>query len=58
MKAFTTNDSLYIIFRVHDIFDEDIAFRLYVDPVQLEGQGKLCFHWDGWHQKYKVTPVN
>jgi hypothetical protein len=43
MKRFTTADSVYIIFRVFNLYSDDIDVKLYVDPLELKKQGQLQF---------------
>ncbi|KAJ4286393.1 hypothetical protein N0V88_008016 [Collariella sp. IMI 366227] len=54
MKEVTLkDDTAYIIFRVYNMYTRDINVRLYMDPTQLEQEGKLRF----WTDEYKVTRV-
>jgi len=43
MKTLCTDDTIYIIFRVFELFTDKIDVKLYVDPPELERQGVLEF---------------
>ena len=43
---------MYIIFRVYNLLSDKIDVKLYVDPLELQRQGKLTFKTDG---KFTVT---
>lgn len=46
MKRLSTPDSIYIIFRVFNLYTNQIDVKLYVDPVKLESEGRLIFTAD------------
>lgn len=48
MKGFSTQDSIYVIFRVFNLYTDQIGVKLYVDPVKLESEGRLIFAADRW----------
>jgi hypothetical protein len=44
MRALSAaEDTVYIIFRVFELYSDAIDLRLYVNPPELERQGKLEF---------------
>lgn len=43
MTTLCTDDKIYIIFRVFEMFEDKINCKLYVNPPELERQGKLEF---------------
>ncbi|KAK3315550.1 hypothetical protein B0H66DRAFT_628718 [Apodospora peruviana] len=53
MKKYSSEEnSIYIIFRVFNIYWQSIDARLYVDPIELEREGRLEFSAD----RYSVRP--
>ncbi|KAK0610737.1 hypothetical protein B0T14DRAFT_487161 [Immersiella caudata] len=52
MRQCTRENSVYIIFRVYHLLSDMIDVKLYVDPLELQRQGKLTFKTDG---KFTVT---
>ncbi|RYP79019.1 hypothetical protein DL770_006764 [Monosporascus sp. CRB-9-2] len=51
MKRFSTGDSIYIIFRVFNLYTNQVNVKLYVDPAKLEREGQLVFTADRWTVK-------
>ncbi|XXH01558.1 hypothetical protein Hte_007918 [Hypoxylon texense] len=51
MRKFTTNDSVYVIFRVFNLYTSGIGCKIFVDPVKLEQEGQLVFTADRWTVK-------
>ncbi|RYP09924.1 hypothetical protein DL764_000966 [Monosporascus ibericus] len=51
MKRFSTRDSIYIIFRVFNLYTSQVNVKLYVDPAKLEREGQLVFTADRWTVK-------
>ncbi|KAI1137757.1 hypothetical protein F5Y05DRAFT_386264 [Hypoxylon sp. FL0543] len=43
MKTLSTDDSVYVIFRVHNLYSDRIGLNIYVDPAQLAEEGRLVF---------------
>lgn len=39
---------VYMIFRVHNLEDENIAMRVYLDPEQLRQEDRLAFTGETW----------
>ncbi|RYP23520.1 hypothetical protein DL765_001034 [Monosporascus sp. GIB2] len=56
MKRFSTRDSIYIIFRVFNLYTSQVNVKLYVDPAKLEREGQLVFTADRWTVKPGVGP--
>jgi hypothetical protein len=52
MRQCTGENSVYIIFRAFHLLTDKIDVKLYVDPLELQRQGKLTFKTDG---KFTVT---
>ncbi|KAI0110180.1 hypothetical protein F4814DRAFT_394641 [Daldinia grandis] len=53
MAALSTEDSIYVIFRVSELYSGGITLDIYVDPIQLADEGRLVFTADRW----TVRPV-
>ncbi|KAI0835964.1 hypothetical protein F5Y06DRAFT_114649 [Hypoxylon sp. FL0890] len=51
MKTLSTDDSIYVIFRVHNLYTDRIGLNIYVDPVRLADEGRLAFTADRWTVK-------
>ncbi|KAK6958355.1 hypothetical protein Daesc_001154 [Daldinia eschscholtzii] len=51
MKRLCTNESLYVIFRVSDLYTGGLTVDIYVDPVKLANEGRLVFTADKWTVK-------
>ncbi|RYP73467.1 hypothetical protein DL771_003639 [Monosporascus sp. 5C6A] len=51
MQRFSTRDSIYIIFRVFNVYTSHVNVKLYVDPAKLEREGQLVFTADRWTVK-------
>lgn len=51
MRRLSTDDSIYVIFRVFNLYTSQIGVNIYVDPVQLENEGHLVFAADRWTVK-------
>jgi hypothetical protein len=45
---------VYIIFRVFNMFSDEINVKLYVDPVELERRGELDFSTDTYTVKARA----
>ncbi|RYO82881.1 hypothetical protein DL762_006402 [Monosporascus cannonballus] len=56
MKRFSTRDSIYIIFRVFNLYTNQVNVKLYVDPAKLEREGQLVFTADRWTVKPGAGP--
>jgi hypothetical protein len=55
MKALSVaDDTIYIIFRVFNLYSNEIDLRLYVNPPELEREGKLEFS----AEKYTVRVLS
>lgn len=52
MKDLTSEESIYMIFRVFNMGNSSIGVRIYMDPARLEQEGLLKFTADRW----TVTP--
>jgi hypothetical protein len=52
MSELTTDQSLYMIFRVFNMTSGSIGARIYVDPDRMRREGLLKFSADKW----TVTP--
>ena len=52
MKELTTDESVYMIFRVFNMGNNSIGVRIYMDPARMEREGRLRFSADRW----TVTP--
>lgn len=48
MELLTGDGALYIIFRVYRLYSSHVGVRLYVDPVKLKKEGRLCFSAENW----------
>ncbi|KAI0835963.1 hypothetical protein F5Y06DRAFT_299063 [Hypoxylon sp. FL0890] len=46
MKKLSTDESVYIIFRVFDLFSGEIDVKLYINPVNLSEEGSMKFMID------------
>ncbi|KAK0706087.1 hypothetical protein B0T26DRAFT_755619 [Lasiosphaeria miniovina] len=53
MKKLATDDSVYIIFRVFNLYKAEVDVRLYVDPVQMEADGLLEFSIDKYTVRFR-----
>ncbi|KAI1651515.1 uncharacterized protein F4817DRAFT_356018 [Daldinia loculata] len=53
MARLSTEDSIYVIFRVSELYSGRITLDIYVDPIQLADEGRLVFSADRW----TVRPV-
>ncbi|OTA86918.1 hypothetical protein M434DRAFT_399722 [Hypoxylon sp. CO27-5] len=51
MKRLSTDNSIYVIFRVHDLYSDRIGMNIYVDPARLADEGRLAFTADRWTVK-------
>ncbi|KAI1773105.1 hypothetical protein F4818DRAFT_443468 [Hypoxylon cercidicola] len=51
MRSFSTDDSVYVIFRVFNLYTDAIGCNVYVDPAKLEQEGRLVFTADRWTVK-------
>lgn len=51
MKRLSTDNSIYVIFRVHNLYSDRIGLNIYVDPVRLADEGRLAFTADRWTVK-------
>ncbi|KAI1099079.1 hypothetical protein F4804DRAFT_345801 [Jackrogersella minutella] len=51
MQALSTDNSLYIIFRVYNLYSDRIGVDIYVDPHRLADEGHLFFTADKWTVK-------
>jgi hypothetical protein len=52
MSELTTNESIYMIFRVFNMGNDSIGVRIYMDPDRMRREGRLRFTADRW----TVTP--
>ncbi|RYP77160.1 hypothetical protein DL770_007110 [Monosporascus sp. CRB-9-2] len=48
MRTLSTQDSIYVIFRVSDLYSTGVTCRIYVDPLKLASEGRLVFTADRW----------
>jgi hypothetical protein len=48
MERLTAEGALYIIFRVYRLYSGHVGVRLYVDPVKLKKEGRLCSSVETW----------
>ncbi|KAI0850576.1 hypothetical protein F5Y00DRAFT_232702 [Daldinia vernicosa] len=55
MERLSTEDSIYVIFRVSELYSGRITVDLYVDPLKLVGEGRLVFTADRWTVKPVFT---
>jgi len=46
--------TVYIIFRVFNMFNDKINVKLYIDPAELERQGELDFLTDTYTVRVKT----
>ncbi|KAK3387764.1 hypothetical protein B0H63DRAFT_542160 [Podospora didyma] len=53
MKMHSSDDSIYILFRLFNMLDDTIDVKVYVNPIQLDRDGVLKFSADD----YLVTPL-
>ncbi|KAI1467613.1 uncharacterized protein F4812DRAFT_471586 [Daldinia caldariorum] len=51
MKRLSTRESIYVIFRVSDLYTGGLTLDIYVDPVKLAEEGRLVFTADKWTVK-------
>ncbi|KAI1799715.1 hypothetical protein F4811DRAFT_565353 [Daldinia bambusicola] len=51
MKRLSTRDSIYVIFRVSDLYTGGLTLDIYVDPAKLAEEGRLVFTADKWTVK-------
>ncbi|KAI1480176.1 hypothetical protein F4774DRAFT_379917 [Daldinia eschscholtzii] len=51
MRRLCTNESIYVIFRVSDLYTGGLTVDIYVDPVKLANEGRLVFTADKWTVK-------
>ncbi|OTA98084.1 hypothetical protein M426DRAFT_17772 [Hypoxylon sp. CI-4A] len=51
MKSLSTDSSIYVIFRVYNLYSGGIGVNIYVDPARLAEQGRLSFTADRWTVK-------
>lgn len=51
MKHYSTQNSIYVIFRVFDLYTNYVNMKLYVDPIKLKREGQLVFQDNGWTVK-------
>lgn len=52
MKQYSTDNSMYVIFRVFNMTKDSIGVRIYVNPDQMREEEELVFKVDAW----SVTP--
>lgn len=52
MSELTTDESIYMIFRVFNLGNNAIGVRIYMDPDRMKREGRLIFTADRW----TVTP--
>ncbi|RYP49446.1 hypothetical protein DL768_004856 [Monosporascus sp. mg162] len=57
MKRLSTQNSIYIIFRVFNLYTSEVNVKLYVDPAKLEREGQLVFTADRWTVKPGAQPA-
>jgi len=50
MRVLSTDNSIYIIFRVFQLYTNRLDFKIYVNPLELQREGQLKFITD----KYTV----
>ena len=50
MRVLSTDNSIYIIFRVFQLYTDRLDFKIFVNPLELQRQGQLEFMTD----KYTV----
>ena len=48
------DETVYIIFRVFNMFSDKINVKLYIDPAELERQGELDFSTDTYTVRAKT----
>ncbi|KAF3059432.1 hypothetical protein GL218_05145 [Daldinia childiae] len=51
MESLSTEDSIYVIFRVSELYSGRITVDIYVDPIKLVEEGRLVFTADRWTVK-------
>ncbi|RYO85206.1 hypothetical protein DL766_007003 [Monosporascus sp. MC13-8B] len=54
MRKLSTEDSIYAIFRVSDLYSTRVGCRIYIDPLKLASEGLLVFTADRWTGKPRV----
>ncbi|RYP39352.1 hypothetical protein DL767_002263 [Monosporascus sp. MG133] len=54
MRRLSTQDSIYVIFRVSDLYSTRVGCQIYVDPLRLANEGRLMFTADRWTVKPRI----
>jgi hypothetical protein len=49
-------DTIYVIFRVFNLNNDDIGLKIYVDPERLKQTGELMFTWNRSYKTWEVEP--
>lgn len=48
MKQYSTDTSIYVIFRVFNLTNDSIGVRVYVNPDKMKEEEELVFSVDTW----------
>ncbi|KAI1758820.1 hypothetical protein GGR53DRAFT_471962 [Hypoxylon sp. FL1150] len=48
MRSLSTANSIYVIFRVFNLYTGEIGCKIFIDPAKLEEKGQLVFTADKW----------
>ncbi|RYO86238.1 hypothetical protein DL764_009033 [Monosporascus ibericus] len=54
MRRLSTQASIYVIFRVYDLYSTRVGCQIYVDPLKLASEGRLVFTADRWTVKPRI----
>ncbi|RYP78352.1 hypothetical protein DL771_000537 [Monosporascus sp. 5C6A] len=54
MHRLSTQDSIYVIFRVSDLYSTRVGCQIYVDPVKLASEGRLVSTAGRWMVKPRI----
>ncbi|RYP52662.1 hypothetical protein DL768_002218 [Monosporascus sp. mg162] len=54
MRSLSTQDSIYVIFRVSDLYSTRVGCQIYVDPLKLASEGRLVFTAGRWTVKSHI----
>jgi hypothetical protein len=57
LSGMQNQDTIYIIFRVFNLNNDDVSLKIYVDPERLRRTGQLMFTWNQNYGKWEVEPL-
>lgn len=56
VSGMQNQDTIYVIFRVFNLNNDDVGLKIYVDPERLRQTNKLTFTWNRRYGKWEVGP--